>query len=51
MTFLSNCVPSQVIATTVYFILVVAFYAFFAPFLRYDVIEYIMMGVYSPVVC
>ncbi|KAJ4785660.1 S-acyltransferase [Rhynchospora pubera] len=39
----------QVIAITVYFILVVAFYAFFAPFLRYDVLEYIVIAIYTPV--
>ncbi|CAN6463971.1 unnamed protein product [Victoria cruziana] len=39
----------QVVAITVFFLLVVAFYAFFAPFLGKNVFEYVAMGVYSPV--
>ncbi|XP_020599637.1 probable protein S-acyltransferase 19 [Phalaenopsis equestris] len=40
----------QVIAITVFFLLVVAFYAFFAPFLGKQVLEYVAIGVYTPVV-
>uniref|UniRef100_A0A0D9XAS5 S-acyltransferase n=1 Tax=Leersia perrieri TaxID=77586 RepID=A0A0D9XAS5_9ORYZ len=40
----------QIIAITVYFLLVVAFYAFFAPFLGKQVLEYVAFGIYSPVV-
>lgn len=39
----------QVVAITVFFLLVVAFYAFFAPFLGKPIFEYIAVGVYSPV--
>ncbi|XP_023553202.1 probable protein S-acyltransferase 19 [Cucurbita pepo subsp. pepo] len=39
----------QVVAITVFCLLVVAFYAFFAPFLGGHVWEYILVGVYSPV--
>ncbi|KAF3789092.1 putative protein S-acyltransferase 19 [Nymphaea thermarum] len=39
----------QVVAITVFFLLVVAFYAFFAPFLGKNVFEYVAMGVYTPV--
>lgn len=41
----------QVAAITVYFLLVVAFYAFFAPFLGGQILEYVSMAVYTPVVC
>lgn len=44
-------VSSQVVAITVFCLLVVAFYAFFAPFLGGRIWEYVLMGVYSPVVC
>lgn len=37
----------QVVAITVFFLLSVAFYAFFAPFLGKDVYEYISVGTYS----
>ncbi|KAL8135820.1 protein S-acyltransferase 21 [Apium graveolens] len=37
----------QVVAITVYFLLCVAFYAFFAPFLGKDIYEFIAIGVYS----
>nr|GMD45200.1 protein S-acyltransferase 21 [Ipomoea batatas] len=37
----------QVVAITVFFLLSVAFYAFFAPFLGKDLYEYIATGVYS----
>nr|GMD10960.1 protein S-acyltransferase 21 [Ipomoea batatas] len=37
----------QVVAITVYFLLSVAFYAFFAAFLGKDIYEYIAIGVYS----
>lgn len=37
----------QVVAITVFFLLSVAFYAFFAPFLGKDIYEYIAIGVYS----
>lgn len=40
----------QVIAITVFFLLVVAFYAFFAPFLGKQILEYVAIGVYTPVV-
>ncbi|WOG97699.1 hypothetical protein DCAR_0417040 [Daucus carota subsp. sativus] len=37
----------QVVAITVFFLLCVAFYAFFAPFLGRDVYEYVAVAVYS----
>ncbi|EPS60048.1 hypothetical protein M569_14756, partial [Genlisea aurea] len=37
----------QIVAITVFFLLSVGFYAFFAPFLGKDVYEYIATGVYS----
>ncbi|CAM8919113.1 unnamed protein product [Rhodiola kirilowii] len=37
----------QVVAITVFFLLCVAYYAFFAPFLWNDLYEYIAIGVYS----
>lgn len=37
----------QVIAITVYFLLSIAFYAFFAPFLGQDLYEDVATGVYS----
>ncbi|KAG9438958.1 hypothetical protein H6P81_019123 [Aristolochia fimbriata] len=40
----------QVVAITVFFLLVVAFYAFFAPFLGGRILEYVSIGVYTPVV-
>ncbi|KAK9082212.1 hypothetical protein Syun_031661 [Stephania yunnanensis] len=40
----------QVVAITVFFLLVVAFYAFFAPFLGGRVLEYASIAVYTPVV-
>ncbi|KAG7573962.1 hypothetical protein ISN44_As09g021880 [Arabidopsis suecica] len=40
---------SRVIAITVYCLLVVAFYAFFAPFVGGRIWEYVLIGVYSPV--
>ncbi|GJM99549.1 hypothetical protein PR202_ga16659 [Eleusine coracana subsp. coracana] len=39
----------QIVAITVFFLLVVAFYAFFAPFLGKQVLEYVAIGVYTPV--
>ncbi|KAG7578234.1 Palmitoyltransferase DHHC domain [Arabidopsis thaliana x Arabidopsis arenosa] len=39
----------QVIAITVFCLLVVAFYAFFAPFVGGRIWEYVLIGVYSPV--
>ncbi|ONM20947.1 Chaperonin 60 subunit alpha 2 chloroplastic [Zea mays] len=39
----------QIVAITVFFLLVVAFYAFFVPFLGKQVVEYIAIGVYTPV--
>lgn len=39
----------QVIAITVFFILIVAFYAFFAPFLGKQILEYVAISVYTPV--
>ncbi|KAG8377241.1 hypothetical protein BUALT_Bualt08G0007800 [Buddleja alternifolia] len=37
----------QVVAITVFFLLSVAFYAFFAPFLGKDIYEYLATGIYS----
>ncbi|WCJ44744.1 DHHC-type zinc finger family protein [Euphorbia peplus] len=37
----------QIVAITVFFLLSVAFYAFFAPFLGKDIYEYVAVGVYS----
>ena len=37
----------QVVAVTVFFLLSVAFYAFFAPFLGKEIYEYIAIGIYS----
>ncbi|KAH7679107.1 palmitoyltransferase protein [Dioscorea alata] len=39
----------QVVAITVFFLLVIAFYAFFAPFLSKQIFEYIAIAVYTPV--
>ncbi|XP_030535518.1 protein S-acyltransferase 21 [Rhodamnia argentea] len=39
--------PFQVVAITLFFLLSVAFYAFFAPFLGKDIYEYVALGVYS----
>lgn len=39
----------QVVAITVYCLLVVAFYAFFAPFLGRDIWEYVLVAAYTPV--
>ncbi|KAG0478056.1 hypothetical protein HPP92_012775 [Vanilla planifolia] len=39
----------QVIAITVFLLLVVAFYAFFAPFLGEKFLEYLAIGIYTPV--
>ncbi|KAL5201872.1 hypothetical protein ABZP36_036226 [Zizania latifolia] len=39
----------QIVAIVVFFLLVVAFYAFFAPFLGNQVLEYVAIGVYTPV--
>ncbi|WOL17706.1 putative protein S-acyltransferase 19 isoform X1 [Canna indica] len=39
----------QVIAITVFFLLVVAYYAFFAPFMGKDFLEYAFVAVYTPV--
>lgn len=41
--------PFQVGAITVFFLLVVAFYAFFAPFLGGRILEYASIAVYTPV--
>jgi len=41
----------QVVAITVFCLLSVAYYAFFAPFVGGRIWEYILLGVYSPVVC
>jgi palmitoyltransferase len=35
------------VAVTVFFLLSVAFYSFFAPFLGKDIYEYVAIGVYS----
>ncbi|KDP30428.1 hypothetical protein JCGZ_16667 [Jatropha curcas] len=40
----------QVVAITVFCLLVIAFYAFFAPFLGGHIWEYTLIGTYSPVV-
>lgn len=39
----------QIVAIVVFFLLVVAFYAFFAPFLGTQALEYVAIGVYTPV--
>ncbi|KAI4973298.1 probable protein S-acyltransferase 19 [Hordeum vulgare subsp. vulgare] len=39
----------QIVAITVFFLLVVAFYAFFAPFLGKQILEYVAVGIYTPV--
>lgn len=39
----------QVVAITVFFLLVVAFYAFFSPFLGKRIFEYVAIAVYTPV--
>uniref|UniRef100_A0A7N0U062 S-acyltransferase n=2 Tax=Kalanchoe fedtschenkoi TaxID=63787 RepID=A0A7N0U062_KALFE len=39
----------QVVAITVFCLLVIAFYAFFAPFLGGRIWEYVLLGTYSPV--
>ncbi|VAI74867.1 unnamed protein product [Triticum turgidum subsp. durum] len=39
----------QIVAITVFFLLVVAFYAFFAPFLGKQILEYVAVVIYSPV--
>lgn len=38
---------AQVVAITIFFLLSVAYYAFFAPFLGKDIYEYAAIGVYS----
>ncbi|CAM0952895.1 unnamed protein product [Alopecurus aequalis] len=38
----------QIVAITVFFLLVVSFYAFFAPFLGSQVLEYVAIGIYTP---
>lgn len=38
----------QIVAITVFFLLVVSFYAFFAPFLGKQVFEYVAIGIYTP---
>lgn len=40
----------QVVAITVFFLLSVAYYAFFAPFLGTEIYEYVAIGVYSVLV-
>ncbi|KAL5977487.1 hypothetical protein ACLOJK_021834 [Asimina triloba] len=40
----------QVVAITVFFLLVIAFYAFFAPFLGGQILEYAAIAIYTPVV-
>uniref|UniRef100_I1QRB4 S-acyltransferase n=1 Tax=Oryza glaberrima TaxID=4538 RepID=I1QRB4_ORYGL len=42
-----NC--TSIVAIVVFFLLVVAFYAFFAPFLGKQILEYVAIGVYTPV--
>ncbi|TVU04574.1 hypothetical protein EJB05_47690 [Eragrostis curvula] len=39
----------QILAITVFLLLVVAFYAFFAPFLGKKILEYVAIGIYTPV--
>lgn len=43
-------IGEQVLAVTVFFLLSVAYYAFFAPFLGRDIFEYVAFGVYSVLV-
>lgn len=45
--FFSFFFGAQVVAITVFFLLTVAYYAFFAPFLGKDIYEYVAIGVYS----
>lgn len=46
--FSTSCLNvGQVVAITVFFLLSVAYYAFFAPFLGKDIYEYVAFGVYS----
>jgi hypothetical protein len=40
----------QIVAITVFFLLVIAFYAFFAPFLGKQVLGYVVIGIYTAVV-
>lgn len=42
---------AQVVAITVYCLLVVEFYAFLAPFLGGRIWEYALVATYSPLVC
>lgn len=46
-TLWTSLFPVQVVAITVFFLLSVAFYAFFAPFLGKDIYEYLATGIYS----
>jgi len=43
-------IHEQVVAITVFFLLSIAYYAFFAPFLGKDIYEYLAIGVYSVLV-
>lgn len=45
-----NVSGAQLVAITVFFVLSVAFYAFFAPFLGKVIYEYVAIGVYSVLV-
>ncbi|KAF2324803.1 hypothetical protein GH714_017182 [Hevea brasiliensis] len=45
--FLLHYTLFQIVAITVFFLLSVAYYAFFAPFLGKDIYEYVAVGVYS----
>ncbi|KAJ0974509.1 hypothetical protein J5N97_016474 [Dioscorea zingiberensis] len=47
MIFPLYALVTQVVAITVFFILSIAFYAFFAPFLGKSLYEYVAVGVYS----
>ena len=40
----------QVVAITVFCLLVIAFYAFFAPFIGGKIWEFVLIGTYTPVV-
>lgn len=49
--FVSFLCIKKVIAITVFCLLAVAYYAFFAPFVGGRIWEFILLGLYSPVVC
>lgn len=44
------CFPVQVVAVAVFLALGFAFYVFFAPFVGKQLFQYIVMGIYTPLV-